>query len=69
MKDLLKSNTYDCSDGIVIVGSCLKAMQPRAFEEIEKMKLPLFELCLEQTHINMVITKILGMIRAKKIKN
>lgn len=68
MKDLLKSNIYDCSDEIVIVGSCLKAMQPRAFEEIEKMKLPIFELCLEQTHINMVITKILGMIRAKKIK-
>ena len=68
MKDLLKSNIYDCSDEIVIVGSCLKAMQPRAFEEIEKMKLPIYELCLEQTHINMVITKILGMIRAKKIK-
>lgn len=68
MKDLLKSNIYDCSDEIVIVGSCLKAMQPRAFEEIEKMKLPIFELCLEQTHINMAITKILGMIRAKKIK-
>ena len=27
----------------------------------------MFELCLEQTHINMAITKILGMIRAKKI--
>ena len=53
MKDLMKSNIYDCSDEIVIVGSCLKSMQPRAFEEIEKMKLPIFELCLEQTHINM----------------
>lgn len=68
MKDLMKSNIYDCSDEIVIVGSCLKSMQPRAFEEIEKMKLPIFELCLEQTHINMALTKILGMIRAKKIK-
>lgn len=57
MKDLLKSNIYDCSDQIVIVGSCLKAMQPRAFEEIEKMKLPIFELCLEQTHINMLSLK------------
>ena len=68
MKDLMKSNIYDCSDEIVIVGSCLKDMQPRAFQKIEKMKLPIFELCLEQTHINMAITKILGMIRAKKIK-
>ena len=68
MKDLMKSNIYDCSDKIVIVGSCLKSIQPKAFEKIEAMKLPIFELCLEQTHINMAITKILGMIRAKDIK-
>ncbi len=68
MKDLLKSNIYDCSDEIVIVGSCLKTMQPKAFDVLEKLNLPIFDLCLEQTHINMAITKILGMIRAKKIK-
>ena len=68
MKDLLKSNIYDCSDEIIIVGSCLKAMQPKAFEEIENMNLLIFEICLEQTHINMAITKILGMIRANKIR-
>ena len=37
------------------------------FEELETMNLPIFELCLEQTHINMAITKLLGMIRARKI--
>lgn len=42
-------------------------MQPTAFKELENMKLPIFELCLEQTHINMATTKLLGMIRAKKI--
>ena len=68
MKDLLKSNIYDFYDEIIIVGSCLKAMQPKAFEEIENMNLPIFEICLEQTHINMAITKILGMIRANKIR-
>jgi len=67
MKDLMKSNIYDCSDKIIVVGSCLKYMQPKAFEELENMKLPIFEVCLEQTHINMAITKLLGMIRAKKI--
>ena len=67
MKDLMKSNIYDCSDKIIVVGSCLKSMQPIAFEELENMKLSIFELCLEQTHINMAITKLLGMIRARKI--
>ncbi len=63
----MKSNIYDCSDKIIIVGSCLNAMQPKAFQELENMNLPIFEVCLEQTHINMAITKLLGMIRAKKI--
>ncbi|MBQ4557850.1 MAG: hypothetical protein IJA61_00535 [Clostridia bacterium] len=67
MKDLMKSNIYDCSDKIIIVGSCLNVMQPKAFEELKNMNYPIFELCLEQTHINMAITKLLGMIRAKKI--
>ena len=67
MKDLMKSNIYECSAQIIIVGSCLKTMQPQAFEELENMNLPIFELCLEQTHINMAITKLLGMIRARKI--
>ncbi len=67
MKDLLKSNIYDCSSEIVVVGSCLKEMQPKAFEKIKEFNLPIFELCLEQTHINMAITKLLGMIRAKSI--
>ena len=68
MKDLMKSNIYDCSDKIIIIGSCLKSMQPKVFEKIQTMNMPIFELCLEQTHINMAITKILGMIRAKNIK-
>ena len=67
MKDLMKSNIYECSDNIIIVGSCLKAMQPKAFEELVNMNLPIFELCLEQTHINMAITKLLGMIRARNV--
>ena len=67
MKDLMKSNIYDCSGEIIIVGSCLKSMQPKAFEELEILNLPIFELCLEETHINMATTKLLGMIRAKNI--
>lgn len=68
MKELLKSNIYESAERIVVVGSCLKAMQPKAFQELENLDLPIFEVCLEQSHINMVTTKILGMIRASKIK-
>lgn len=67
MKDLMKSNIYEGAKEIIVVGSCLEAMQPGAYKALEDMRLPIFEVCLEQTHINMVITKILGMIRAKGI--
>ena len=67
MKDLMKSNIYETEKEIVIVGSCLKNMQPKAFDKLEKLGLPMFDLCLEQTHVNMAITKVLGMIRAKEI--
>ena len=69
MKDLIRSNIYDVKETIVIVGSCLKNMQPKGYEEIEKLSKNIYELCLEETHINMAITKIAGMIRTGKIKN
>ena len=68
MKELMKSNIYDFKETIIIVGSCLKNMQPEGFEKIKDISNNIYEVCLEETHINMVITKIGGMIRTKKIK-
>ena len=69
MKDLLKTNIYDVSETIVIVGSCLSNMQPKGFEKLKTISDNIYDICLEQTHINMAITKIGGMIRTGKIKN
>jgi hypothetical protein len=64
----MKSNIYDSDKEIIIVGSCLKNMQPNAYKALEAMGKPIYDLCLESTHINMAITKIMGMIRAKDIQ-
>lgn len=68
MKELMKTNIYDVKDTIVIVGSCLKEMQPEGFEKLKSFSNDFYELCLEDTHINMAITKIAGMLRTGKIK-
>ena len=68
MKEFLKSNIYDVSKTIIVVGSCLKNMQPKGYEELQKISNNIYELCLEETHINMAITKIGGMLRTNKIK-
>ena len=52
----------------IIVGSCLKSMKPEAFRIIESWNIPIYDICLEQTHINMAITKVLGMIRTGNLK-
>ena len=67
MKELMKTNIYDVADTIIIVGSCLQNMQPEAFEELRKISNSICEVCLEETHINMAITKIGGMLRTGKI--
>ena len=68
MKELMKSNIYDVSETIIVVGSCLKNMQLDGYEKLQKISTNIYELCLEETHINMAITKIGGMLRTDKIK-
>ncbi len=66
-KELMKTNCYDVDSTMVIVGSCLKRMQPEAYKELEKISNNIYQVCLEETHINMVITKLIGMLSRVKV--
>ena len=68
MKELLKTNIYDVSKTIIIVGSCLKNREPEDYKQLEEISKDIYEVCLEETHINMAITKIGGMIRTNIIE-
>lgn len=65
----MTSNIYDIDETIIIVGTCLKSMQPNGYKKLEKISKNIYNLCLENTHINMAITKIGGMIRTGKVLN
>ena len=67
VRDLMKTNCYDVGKTMVIMGTCLERMQKEAFRELQEISDDIFELCLETTHINMAITKILGMISRVKV--
>jgi len=69
MKELMKTNIYDVDDTIIIVGSCLKHMQPIGYEKLKEISNNIYDLCLEETHISMAITKIGGMLRTVKVHN
>lgn len=67
MQDLMKTNCYDVNDTMIIVGSCLERMQPEAYKELEKISSNIYDVCLEKDHLNMVITKLMGMISRVKL--
>ena len=68
MKDLLKTNCFDVKETMIIVGSCLERMQPNAYKKLEQISTNIYDVCLEKEHLNMVVTKIIGMIARGKIK-
>ena len=67
-KDLLKTNCFDVKETMIIVGSCLERMQPNAYKKLEQISTNIYDVCLEKEHLNMVVTKIIGMIARGKIK-
>ena len=67
-KDLMKTNCYDVEETMIVVGSCLENMNKSAYTELQNMSNNIYEVCLESTHLNMVITKLVGMICRKNIK-
>ena len=44
MKDLMRTNCYDISDNIIIVGSCLPKMQPNAYSKLKNISDDIYEL-------------------------
>ena len=67
-RDLLKTNCFDIQETMIIVGSCLDRMQPEAYKELEQISSNIYDVCLEKEHLNMIVTKIIGMVARGKIK-
>ena len=67
-KDLLKTNCFDVEEKMIIIGSCLEYMFPKIYKELNETSENIYDVCLEDTHLNMVITKLAGMIARKKCK-
>ena len=68
MKSLMRSNIYEFEEAIIICGTCLCSMQPKGFEELKKYTNNIYEVCLEEIHMNMVAHKVASIIRIGKIK-
>ena len=68
VKKLMTINCYDGAETMIIVGTCLKDVQKKAYSKLEEISSNIYELCLEETHVNMAITKIIGILSRIKVK-
>lgn len=68
MEQLLTTNIYEPAGTVLICGTCLKRMQPSAFGELEAQADFVYSLCLEESHINMAVTKIGAMLSTGRIQ-
>lgn len=59
---------FDVEEKMIIIGSCLEYMFPKIYNELNESSENIYDVCLEETHLNMVITKLAGMIARKKCK-
>ena len=55
---LMETNVYAVKGRVLIVGSCLPTVYPEAVQTLASQADQVYSLCLETTHINMVVTKL-----------
>lgn len=65
--DLMTSNCYFCRGSIAIVGACLEQMSPEGYRKVTEGADQIFTLCLEDSHINMAVTKISAILGTKQV--
>ncbi len=67
MKALMCSNIYEPRGVVAIVGSCLPQMQEEGFRRVTEGADMIYSLCLEESHVNMAITKLGAMLSTGRI--
>ena len=67
--DLMTTNCYYCKGDIVIAGACLEQVYPEAYSQLAGNADQVFTLCLEDSHINMAVTKISAILGMKQVSS
>lgn len=66
-KNMMTTNIYLPQGRVAVVGSCLEATHPEGYKKIAAMADEVYTLCLEETHINMAVTKISAMLSTGRV--
>ncbi len=64
---MMETNVYAFEGTVLIAGSCLPQMAQEAFANLAAQADGVYTLCLEQTHINMAVTKLTAILGTGKV--
>ncbi len=67
IKQLTSTNVYSFEGRVLVCGACLGEVWPEALRELAADADGVYALCLEVTHINMAVTKILAMLSTGRV--
>lgn len=68
MRPLLTTNIYEPEGTVLIAGTCLSRMEPEGYAQAAAMADMVYTLCLEESHINMAVTKLGAMLSTGRIQ-
>ncbi|MGM9600134.1 MAG: hypothetical protein ACI3W5_00935 [Faecousia sp.] len=67
MDALMTTNIYEPAGVVLIAGTCLPRVEKEAYEALAGQADFVYSLCLEQSHINMAVTKLGAMASTGRI--
>ncbi len=62
MRPFLETNVYSFRGRVLLLGACLPELEPEAVERLCREADQIYTLCLEQTHLNMAVTKLTAIL-------
>ncbi len=68
-KSLMESNIYSLRGKLLIVGACLPEVRPEAFEALAAEADQVYTLCLENSHVNMAVTKLSAALGTEQVES
>ena len=66
---LMSTNVYSVRGRVLVVGTCLPQVWPEAFGRLAGEADQVYALCLEETHVNMAITKLSAIFGAGRLES
>ena len=67
VKALMETNVYSLAGTVLIAGACLPQVWPEAFASLAAGADQVYSLCLENSHINMAVTKLTAVLGTGRV--